>query len=1024
MSKILLASNHDIQGANFLRRFICSIMVLASISVLPALAQDSRIVSGTVTSADNSPLPGVNIFIEGTTKGTVSDIDGNYSLEVSGDAVVLTYSFIGYVTRNVPVNNQSTIKITLQEDSEMLNEVVVIGYGTVRKSDLTGAVSSVKNEELIKVPASNPMQALQGKVAGVQVVSSSGAPGTNPVVRVRGVGTFNNNSPIYVVDGVILNDISFLSAADIASMEVLKDASATAIYGSRGANGVIMVTTKQGRVGEEPSFSYTGEYSVQQVASKIDLLNGREFATINNQIEPGKYNNIDILPNTDWQDLIFQTAPLHNHNFSATGATERMQYYIGLGYFNQEGIIDKSSYERITIKLNNTYKLSDHIKFGNNVTIAPYSQQNAPGVTYAAYRALPIEAPYLPNGDFSGVNSVGNPLASLAYSNSFNKGFRGVGNIFTEVNFLKDFTFRSSYGIDFLFNKSESFSPAFTVFFPDGQPSNQRNIFSSLNKGNTDNLNWLWENTISYNKEFDRHRINAVVGYTMQESTSENISLAGQNLLRDDEAFWYIQPAYVLDESNEINNLSNISNTVDANLFYSMLSYLGRVNYTYDNRYIFTATFRRDGSSKFTEANSYANFPSFAVGWNIINESFMPDLPYLSNLKIRGSWGKIGNEKIPYNAKYSQVQTGLTTVLGLEQSANPGASFGITGNPELKWETTTQTDIGLELGFWNNKLTAEFDFYNKVTDDILIPLSTPGYYGNGVGARRIVNAGSILNRGFEFNINWRDIISNDFSYSIGVLGSTIHNEVIAIGGSAGIDSTLVGGGLANGNLATLSREGYPIGAFYGYQTDGIFQNQSELDNYPHLSAAGVGDLRFVDFNGDGVLNAADRNTIGSPIPKIIFGFNLQLFYKNFDFSADIQGQYGNKIFNGKEVVRPDPYNFEQRVIDRWTGEGTSNTVPRPSFGGYNYLLSDHYVQDGSYVRLRNIALGYNLPENLTSRLNIKQTRVYIRATNLLTLTKFTGYSPEVASENDLSNGIDQGGYPVTTIYSAGLNLNF
>lgn len=1003
-------------------------LVFLLVSSLPAIAQE-MLVEGTVREESGDPLPGVNITVKGISSGTITDVDGRFSLEVPDPQSILVFSFIGFQTQEVPINNRGNLDVQLITDVKTLSEVVVIGYGTVRKSDLTGSVSSVKGDELVKVPSVNPMQALQGKVAGVQVVSSTGAPGANPVVRIRGAGSIHSNAPIYVVDGVILNDIAFLNAADIESMEVLKDASATSIYGSRGANGVIMITTKKGKLGQEPVYSYSGEYSVQKVTQTIDLLNGPEFATIYNEITPGTFNNISALPDTDWQDLIFQSAPIHNHQVSVTGATEKTQYYIGVGYFNQKGIIDKSNYERISIKLNNTYHFSDHVRFGNNITLSPYKQQNAPNVTSIAYRATPIEAAYLSNGDFAGVNAVGNPLASLAYSNDFNKGFRSVGNFFAEIDFLKNFTFRSSYGIDFLYNKFENFSPAYTIYFPSGQPSNQQNIYSSLNKGNTDNFNWLWENTLNFSKELNRHRIDVVVGYTMQESASEEVRLQGQNLLRDSEDFWYIRPEYIYDESTNINNISNIENKVDNNLYYSMISYLARANYTFDDRYIFTATFRRDGSSKFTEGNRYAQFPSLAFGWNISNEAFMPEISFLSNLKLRASWGKVGNDKIPYTSQFSEIQSGLFAVLGAEQAAIPGATFGITGNPDLVWETSTQADIGLEFGLWKNKLTAEIDYYRKVTDDILIPLSTPGYFGNGVGAKRFVNAASILNRGFEVNLVWRDEPNNNFSYSIGATGSSLYNEVLTIGGSAGVDSTLVGGPLDNGSNVTLSREGHPLGSFYGYKTDGIFQNQSELD-YPHLSSAGVGDLRFVDTNGDGLLTADDRTSIGSPFPDFIFGLNFQATYKNLDLSMDLQGQVGNEILNGKEIVRPDPYNFEQKMMDRWTGEGTSNTVPKPSFGGYNYNVSDYFVQDGSFVRLRNITLGYNLPKTLLSTVKINQARVFARATNLITWTRYTGYSPEVSHaasigrEQELSFGIDKGTYPVATIYSIGLNINF
>ncbi|CAN5149235.1 TonB-dependent receptor [soil metagenome] len=994
-------------------------------SNLPLFAQES-LVTGTVTDqADGSGIPGASIIFKGTTIGTASDIDGSFNLNVPDLTGTLVVSFTGYRTIEVPINGRNNLQISLQEDIRQLQEVVVIGYGTVEKRDLTGAVSSVKNEEIIKIPASNPVQALQGKVAGLQVTSPSGAPGANPVVRVRGVGTFNNASPIYVVDGVILNDISFLNAADIESMEVLKDASATAIYGSRGANGVILVTTRRADTNvERPVFNYSGEFSMQYLAKKIDLLNGREFAIISNEIQPGSFNNVDILPDTDWQDLIFSPAPIHNHTLSVMGSSPRSNYYMSVGYFGQEGIIDKSDFKRMTVKLNNSYTLSEAVTLGNNLTFAPYRQQNSPDVVFAAYRAQPIAEPYLQDGNFGAVRNVGNPLASLFYSNNYNTGIRGVGNFFIDVEFLKNFTFRSSYGIDLLYNRSESFTPAFTIFFEDGQPSAQQNLFSSLNKGTTLNPNWLWENTISFYKDFERHRINAVAGYTMQESSSEIFNLSGQNLIRDGRDFWYIRPEYVYDPANNINNIQSIGNVVDPNQFFSMISYLFRANYTFENRYILTATFRRDGSSKFTEANRFANFPSLAVGWNIINEPFMDNLSLFTNLKLRGSWGRVGNEKINYLRQYSTVQSGLLVILGENQAAIPAASFGAVGNPDLKWETTEQIDIGLEIGLLKNKLSAELDYYRKVTNDILVDLTIPGFLGNGPGVRKTVNAGSILNSGIELSLNWNDQINENLSYRVGFIGSTLHNKVLTIGGSAGVDSTLVGGFLGDGRPATLSREGLPIGAFYGYKTDGIFQNKQELDAYPHLSQAGIGDLRFVDVNNDGVLDANDRTYLGSPIPDYIFGINLSVQFKNLDFSLDFQGQIGNKILNGKELVRPDPYNFEQRVFNRWRGEGTSNTEPRPSFGGYNYNISDHFIQDGSFGRLRNVILGYSLPQAISSRLKMQQVRFYIGGTNLLTFTRFTGYTPEIASEDVLSNGIDRGAYPVSAIYSAGLNINF
>jgi TonB-linked SusC/RagA family outer membrane protein len=901
----------------------------------------------------------------------------------------------------------------------MLSELVVIGYGTVRKSDLTGAVGSVKAKELTKVTSLSPEQSLQGKVAGVQVTSTSGAPGATPSVRIRGVGTFNNSSPIYVVDGVILDNISFLNTGDIASMEILKDASATAMYGSRGANGVILITTKSGTIGEEKTnFSYSGEYSIQNLSKKIDLLNGRDFATIANEI-PGdpSYNNVDAVPNTDWQDLVFNPAPINSHQLSAWGSTKKTQYYIGIGYFNQKGIVDKSGYERITLKFNNTYNLTNHLKFGNNITLAPYKQQNEPGVTFQVYRAWPTLEPYRADGSFAGVPGVGNPLASIEYNNSFNKGLRAVGNLFLEATFLDGFTAKSSFGIDAGYNKNESFSPVYAVLYYDGSKSMQEHTKSSLSKGTSENLTWLWENTLNYTKIIGKHSINAVAGYTMQNTSSEYMNASGENIIRDGEDFWYLQYNNLF--GSDING--NFSNGVDPYLNYSMLSYLFRANYTFSEKYILTATFRRDGSSKFALENRYSNFPSLAAGWNISKEAFMKDFTKVNKLKVRASWGKIGNEKIAYSNRFSLTQN-LMAVFGQGDIKYPGVSYAKSGNPDLVWETTTQTDIGLEIGMLNDRLTGEFDYYHRFTDDILVDLSTPGFLGNGQGQKITYNAGQVLNSGLEANINWRDKIG-ELGYSVGILASTIKNEVKSIGGNSGIDSLLFGGDNFYGNV-TQSREGLPIGSFWGYKTDGIFQSQDELDAYPHTSDAKVGDLRRVDVNGDSIINGSDRTEIGSPIPKVIFGLNVELTYHNFDYSFSLQGQAGNKIFNGKEAIRPDAYNFEQHVMDRWTGPGTSNVEPRATFGGYNYIPSDKFIQDGSFLRLRSLVVGYTLSEAMSKKMHVQQCRLYAKGNNLYTLTKFTGYTPEIGSDNVLSNGIDTGIYPITAVYSFGINLTF
>ncbi len=974
-----------------------------------------EIITGTIVDNQNNPLPGATVQIKNTQKGTMADISGKYTIAV-GQGDTLVFSMLGLTSQSIPVDGKKVLNVQLLESVQLMPDVVVVGYGTVKKSDLTGSVARIKSADLTKITALDPEQALQGKVAGVQVTSTTGAPGALPEVRIRGVGTFNNSSPIYVVDGMILDDISFLNAEDIASMDVLKDASATAIYGSRGANGVIIITTKTGEAGKgKAAFTYTGEYGQQILAKKIDLLSGKEYATVVNEITP-TYNNVDLVPNTDWQSLIFHPAGMENHQLSASGATKSTKYYVSVGYFSQDGIVDKSSYQRLTVKLNNSYTLTDKIELGNFISLSPYKQQNAPPVTYSAYRARPDLLPYNPDGTFAEVFNVGNPLADLAYSNDFNNGVRGVGTIYAEATIHKDFRLKTSYGIDAAYNQNTSFTPAYFV------SPQQQNLLNTLTKGNDHNITWLWENTLTFTRQFGIHSIDAVGGYTMQEASSESINMTGRNIIRTSPDFWYFNPNYFYDLNNGVNTLSSISNMVDPNLYFSIVSFLFRVNYTLKSKYLLTATFRRDGSSKFSSANRYGNFPSFAAGWIISREEFMKSIPAISNLKIRASWGVIGNDKIEYDRQYSLTQP-LVTVLGNPSIVNSATTYAVSGNPNLKWEGTTQADAGLEIGLFKDALTGEFDYYNRVTKDILIPLSIPAYLGNGNGAKVDFNAASVRNTGIEGNIRWKGN-RGQVSYQVTLLGSTVKNKVLKIGGSSGIDSVLYGGYLSSGIPVTQSRVGLPVGAFYGYKTDGLFQTPADLAAYPHLSTAMPGDFRIVDVNHDNKIDGNDRTYLGSPIPKFNLGLSLGAGFKGLDISVDFLGVYGNKIFNAKEVVRPDPYNWEKHVLGAWTGPGTSTSEPVASFGGNNYLPSDWFVQNGSFTRLRNITIGYTFPSRLSGKLALQQLRIYVKGSNIFTLSKFTGYTPEISSSDVLSNGIDYGTYPVTSYYSLGVNLTF
>ncbi len=985
---------------------IKKLLLLVSITLLSLSLSAQIKVKGTVTDfATNQPLPGVIVAVKGTINAAATDYNGNYSLTIPSDTVRLSFSFIGYQTITVPVKGQATIDMKMKEETVLLQELVVIGYGVQRKSDLTGSVSSVRGSDLTKIASSSSEFALQGKVSGLQVTSLSGSPGSSPVVRVRGVGTLNESSPIYVVDGNILDNISFLSSYDIESMEVLKDASATAIYGSRGANGVIIITTKQGQT--TPKILVTSEFGVQRLQNKIEMLDGQEFAKVVNEMIPGTFNNISKVEKIDWQDEIYKSyAPVSNQYVSIADGSERMQYYMGFGYFNQKGIIPKTDYERYSIKLNTTFKPIKSVKFGNNFTFTPSKKDIEPGVVASAYRAWPSDNPYNADGSFAEVRGSGNPLASIEYTNGFTSSNRFVGNIFTEINIKKALLFRSSYGVDLGYEKSKGYTPVFYV-----SPT-QQNATNDLSTGRYDHYNWIWENTLNYNIDKGGHRLDALAGFTLQKFQSEWFYGGAENLIRGESSMWYLDLGEVLPE--KVNNSASVS---------TMMSYLFRVNYTLREKYLFTATYRLDGSSKFGANNRYGSFPSVALGWILKNEPFMESVKAISRLKIRASWGIIGNEKIPQTDRYSMVTYDQYAIFGVIETLNPGATLGITSNRNLKWESTVQTDIGVESGFLDDKILFEVDFFNRRTNDILVGISTPAYFGNGPFTTITTNAASVVNRGIEWNLSYTDNIGK-VNYRLGLVGSYIINKVIDLGVKSESQSYITSGSLGNGQNVTRTQKGKPIGSFYGYKTTGIFQSETDVADNPHISGQQAGDLRFSDETGEGNISEADRTFIGSPIPRFILGLTSEFSYKSFRVSLDIDAQIGNKIYNGKKAVRPDLYNFESCVLDRWKGENTSNVEPRVTIGGVNYNVSDYFVEDGSFGRIKTLQIIYNLPNKIIPGFTFDDIQVYLKATNLYTLTKYSGYSPEIGGTNVMSTAIDMGVYPVISTYSAGLSIRF
>ncbi len=983
------------------------LIVLGVFCSFAGYAQEATTVTGTIIDGTGEPLPGVNVVIKGTTMGTVTNLDGEYTLEVPAEAT-LVFSFVGYNTQEIPVSGRTTIDVTLAEDLSDLDEFVVVGYGMQRKSDLTGAISSIKSEEITRLPTSNVTQSLQGRVSGIQVTSNNGAPGEGTTIRVRGVGTLNNSSPLFVVDGMLLDNIDFINPNDVQSMEVLKDASATAIYGSRGANGVIIVTTKKGDFNAKTTFSLDAFTGIQDVERRIDLVNATQFAQLANELEQNVgntpiYNPSDYGVGTDWQDLIFRTAPVNSVNLGARGGTENSNFNLSVNYFNQKGVIKKSEFERLTVRLNNQYKASTWLTFGHNLSFIYTKRQNAPGVIASAYRAYPIFEPFNPDGSYADLTPSGNPLASFEYnSNNQANNYRANGSFFGEAKFLKNFTFRSSLGFDMIFGDNRVFTPVFFV-----SPT-QQNIENNLVVTNNRTRNILLENTVTYDKEWDRHRLNVVGGITSQSFIFEDLEGSRRNLPGNDPALWYLN-------AGEATSQTNSNSARD----WSMASYLLRANYVYNNKFLFTGTVRVDGSSRFGRENRYGTFPSLALGYRLIEEGFLQNQNTFSELKLRASWGKIGNDKIGEYAGVPVITGNQNAVFGPDESLIFGATIAQLANPFIRWEDTEQVDLGFEIGMFDDRFTAEIDYYYRRTNDILVAVPLPNFIGSANNP--VVNAATVENSGIDFSANWRDR-KGEFGYNFGIVASTVKNKVLDLGQG---NEALFGGAVGiSGLLGSRTIVGESIGHFFGYKTAGVFQNEEQISSLPVRGPEVPGDLIFEDTNGDGVVNSNDRVILGSPIPDFIFGFSLGFDYKGFDLMADFNGTVGNEIYNSKKQQRFNTYNFEVSYLDRWTGEGTSNTEPRVTNGGHNYEVSDRFIEDGSFVRLRNIQLGYTLPSQLVSAVKMTNVRVYVSGTNVFTLSGYNGYTPEIGGGTILGTGYDSALYPLARTFNLGVTANF
>ena len=984
-------------------------------------------IKGTVSDSGSNPLPGVSIVVKNTAKGASSDFDGNFVVSNVSKGETLVFSYLGFTTKEIVINNSNDLIVVLAEDTQSLDEVVVIGYGTQRKKEITGAVSVVSTETIEKLKPTQIEQALQGQVAGVNVTTNSGSPGGSSTISIRGVSTNGDSRPLILVDGNVVEDLSVVNPNDIASMNVLKDATA-GIYGVRAANGVILITTKTGRIEMPLTVEYNGYVGLQRTTREMPVLNATEYALIVNEAyaaggnTPPFTNISELGVGTDWQSKVFETAPIQSHNISLKGGRKKSSYSYSTSYLTQDGIVggNKSNFKRYTTSLSYNLDFLEDFKFKSGITATLTNKRNLPenALGSVLFNALNM-APNIPvrdqNGEYSLADGLGgeviNPLAQI--SNNYNRGrvmklngFAGVG-----YNFLEHFTAETNIQFNYAEVRSNTFDPI--DYYGVGKVFNtERNsVFEGLNIFR----DYTFDGFIKYENTFnDEHKLNVLLGTSVFKTTGSFSGMIGRDITGG------VANAFVdkaLEKENIYSELGR-NPTFDARL----LSYFSRVQYDYKGKYLFSAVIRRDGSTRFAPGNKFGYFPSGSIGWVASDEEFMSDSDVFQLLKVRASYGILGNDRIG-DYRFTSLLTGEGTYFfggNDREDEYFGVASGPISNPEIKWEKQKTLDIGLDLRMLDGKLDITTDYFKRRTEDLLVSPQVSGLLGTG--AAPFVNAGIVENEGIEFAIGYSDNLNEDFKFSIRYNVTAIRNEVVAVSGDG---EYLEGGGFGISQPAISRMEaGFPLGYFVGYKTDGIFQSQSEIDNAAVTDITPQpGDFRFVDQNGDGVIDLDDRIDLGNPLPNATMGLNISFDYRKWDFAAYAFASVGNDIVRNYErnqalVNKPNSY------LDRWTGPGTSNTAPRVTTGASsNTVFSDFYVEDGSFIRLQNVQLGYtfsNVPENSS----IDKFRIYVSGSNLVTLTKYSGYDPTAGTGAPIGGGIDQGFYPSAATLLLGVNLKF
>lgn len=1010
------------------------LLLIMAVILLGAFRADAQTVTGTVVDAETGEtLIGVNIMLDGTNIGTATGMDGGYELNVPALEGTLVFRYVGFVTEQVQIDGREEINVALEPDVIYGDELIMVGYGIQQRSLVTGAISRIESRDIEQAAPLRLEQALQGRTAGVTVIQNSGQPGSPATVRIRGIGTTGDAEPLYVVDGMPVGGIDYLNPADIASIEVLKDASSTAIYGARGANGVVMITTQQGSPGPI-QINYTGYVGFQNPWKETDLLNAPDYMMIMNESYANDGRTIpfpnmeervnEIGSGTDWQEeVFFYNAPVTDHTLRLSGGNETSTYMASMSYRQQDGIVaeGKSNFERLSFRVNSNHQRG-RLDYGTRLT---YTQKTTRGIDpneefggimARASNIDPVTPVYDEEGNFASSpfasQEVVNPVASIDIINSEWNEDKFVGGIFGNFNFTDKLSLRSTLDIDLAYGNSRTFTPVYDL---------GGNVFNNTSSAIQEQNKWItWQTShvLRYQDQIADHNFSVLGGFELLDHRNEYIGGAAFSLTM--ESFQHAWLSVGTDEENQT-NWGGLG-------LESLASYFGRVNYDYDNKYVLEGVFRYDGSSKFGPDQRWGTFPAVSVGWVLSREDFLRDNPYISYLKLRAGWGQNGSDNIGQFTYTPLITTHAGYGFGTTPSVVTGAYPSQIANPSLRWETSEQTSLGLETAFLDHRLYVNFDVYNKETKGLLLAAPIPGFIGN---APPTVNGGTVRNRGLEIESGFRQIVG-DWRVSLSLTGTLNNNEMIDIENEEG---RLFGAGVSTSmDHVAMAMVGQPIAFFWGYETAGIFQNEDEIQNHVNEEGeliqpnARPGDMIFVDHNGDGQITDEDRIKIGNPYPDFTMGFNFDLDWRNWDLNMFWYGAFGQDIFMGgtRRHDLPMP-NWKEDVLDRWTEENPSTTHPRVTIADPNGNFtrpSDFFVEDGSFVRLRNISLGYTLPPRITSLAGASRLRLYVAAQNLLTFTGYSGHDPEIGAYGPLNVGIDRNIYPQARTITMGINLDF